>query len=84
MFNLGKSIRVGMARRDMKQCEMAETLGCSKQYISKLCTNKKSVSLEKAEQLAGFFGAKFSDFIKWGEDDDSNVPCVKSDELSVE
>lgn len=66
-MNIGRSIKVALAKRDMKQIDLAKSMGCSVAYISKICRSKES-GIGTIQKLADFFGMQVSEFIALGED----------------
>lgn len=67
-MNIGRSIRVAIAKNDLNQTRLAERMGVSRAYISKLCCSQH-VSMAAARRIADEFGMKLSDFIALGEND---------------
>lgn len=65
-MNIGKSTKVGQARRDISNTELAKLLGISKVSITTLRRNKNARS-DRIEELAEIFGVTASEFISWGE-----------------
>lgn len=68
MVNLKTCIKVAMAKRDIKNKELAASLGTSTAYASQLANGHKQVSLQGLSQLAGIFNMKVSEFIALGEE----------------
>lgn len=66
-MDIAKSIRVSLAASRKNQTWLAKELGVTKSYVSGLCSGAIGVSTDRLEQLAGVFGLKVSEFIKWGE-----------------
>jgi transcriptional regulator with XRE-family HTH domain len=67
-LNIGRSVKVAMAKRDMKQVDLAREMGCSVAYISKICRDAES-GIGTIQKLANFFGMQVSEFIALGEGD---------------
>ena len=65
-MNIGRSIRVALAQRDMRQSELAEHMGVSRQYVSRMCRSEH-VSMAAARRIASELGLKLSEFIALGE-----------------
>lgn len=66
-MNIGKSIKVALAQRNMKQNQLAEQLGKSARWIN-LLANSKNASTETISMLAAAFGMKASEFVALGEE----------------
>jgi plasmid maintenance system antidote protein VapI len=66
-MNVGKSIKVALAMRDMKQKELAEVMGVKPASVSQLAS-QTSCTGETLGKLAAAFGMAASEFIKLGED----------------
>lgn len=66
-MNIGKSIKVALAQRDMKQNQLAERLGKSARWIN-LLANSRGASTETISMLASAFGMKASEFVALGEE----------------
>lgn len=66
-MNIGKSIKVALAQRDMKQNQLADQLGKSARWIN-LLANSKGASTDTIEMLAKGFGMKASEFVALGEE----------------
>lgn len=66
-MNLGKSIRIGLANKNLTKRWLSERLEVSPGYVSDLCNEKQRPNLERVEQMAQLFGVKVSEFIAWGE-----------------
>lgn len=67
-MNIGRSIKVALAKRDMKPAQLANLMGCSAAYVSKICKSKES-GIGTIQKLSDFFGMRVSEFIALGEDD---------------
>lgn len=67
-MNIGRSIKVALAKRDMKQAELANLMGCSAAYVNKICKSKES-GIGTIQKLSDFFGMRVSEFIALGEDE---------------
>ncbi len=66
-MNLGKSIKVALAKAGMNQRQLADQMGLSHQFVTEL-TNKPSGSFANVKRLAKAFGMKPSEFIALGEE----------------
>jgi transcriptional regulator with XRE-family HTH domain len=66
-MNVGKSLKVALAVKGMRQTELANKLGLTRQWISRLA-NSNSASMETVCMLAGAIGMQVSEFIALGED----------------
>lgn len=66
-MNLGKSIKMALAKREMSQKDLAEKMGWSIVWTNTLA-NKKSARSETIEALATAFGMKTSEFVALGEE----------------
>lgn len=67
MFDLGKSLRTGLAQKNLNRSQFARIMLVSPQYISKLCKGKGEVSIQRLAWFADFFEVPLSTFILWGE-----------------
>lgn len=66
-MNVGKSVRVAMAKRDIKPAQLMEMMGCSRQYVGQLM-QAETVGTGTLNKLCDVFGMKASEFIALGED----------------
>jgi len=66
-MNVGKSVRVAMAKRDMKPADLCKLMGASRQYIGQLMNQEQS-GIGTVSKLAELFGMKVSEFLALGED----------------
>lgn len=66
-MNVGKSIKVALAKKDMNQQDLAEKLRVSKPYVSQLA-GKEHAGMGTVVLLADAFDMKVSEFIALGED----------------
>lgn len=66
-MNIGKSIKIALAMRDMKQNQLAEKLDKTPRWINQLA-NSGSASTATIEMLAGAFDMKASEFVALGEE----------------
>lgn len=66
-MNVGKSIKVAMAMRDMNPSLLAEKMGVSRQYVSNLI-HSKQIGIGTISKLSDVLNMKVSDFLALGED----------------
>lgn len=66
-MNIGRSINVALAKRDMKKVDLASSFGWSAAYVSKICKSPE-IGMGSVQKLADFFGMQVSEFIALGED----------------
>lgn len=66
-MNIGKSIKVALAKKDMNQQDLAEKMKVSKPYVSQLA-GREHAGMGTVVLLAGAFDMKVSDFVALGED----------------
>lgn len=66
-MNIGKSLKVALAQRDMKQNQLAAKLKKTPRWINDLANNE-TASSATIQMLAGAFDMKASDFVALGED----------------
>lgn len=66
-MNIGKSVRVAMAKRDIKPKELAERMSASRQYIGQLM-KAEAVGVGTLSKLCEVFGMKVSEFVALGEE----------------
>lgn len=65
-MNLSKSIKVLCAQREVMQKDLAQSLGITNPYLSKIMSENKT-STARLQQFADFFGVPVSEFLKAGE-----------------
>lgn len=66
-MDVGKSIRVALAKKGMSQKQLAEQLGMLPTSLSQLAA-QKSCTGSTLNKLAAAFGMKASEFVALGED----------------
>lgn len=66
-MNVGKSIKVGLARRGMRQMDLAKKLGVTPQALSQLI-KKSSCTSSTIDRIALALDMKSSEFLALGED----------------
>jgi DNA-binding Xre family transcriptional regulator len=66
-MDIGKSIRVALAQKNIRRSDLAGKLGCVRSNVTQMCTTGK-VRSETLKRLAEIFEMSVSDFIKLGED----------------
>ena len=64
---MAESVRVGLAKKHKSQKWLAGELGVSVQFVSFLCTGRKTPSVSMISVIAEVFEVSVSEFIKWGE-----------------
>jgi len=65
-MNIGRSIKVALAKNDMKKIDLAKAFDWSPQYVTKIC-NSTEIGIGSVQKLAHFFGMPVSEFIALGE-----------------
>ncbi len=65
-MDLGKSLRVAMAKKGIKNKDLAKELGVKPQQISNWLSG--SIGKSSVESLSGHFDLKISEFIALGEE----------------
>jgi len=55
-MQIGLALKEALYQKRMRQTELAEKLGCSKNYIHMVCSDKITVSRLKAAQIADAMG----------------------------
>lgn len=66
-MNVGKSLKMALAKRGMNQTQLAKQMNCTRVWVGRLA-NSQSASGPTIEQLANALDMKVSDFIALGED----------------
>ncbi len=66
-LNLGKSIKVALAKAGMSQRQLADQMKLSVRFITKLA-NSKTANLATVEKIAEALGMKASELIALGEE----------------
>lgn len=66
-MNVGKSIKVALAKKGMSQAELAKRMGLTHTWVSALA-NKPKASTATIEALAAQFDMRVSEFVMLGED----------------
>lgn len=66
-MNVGKSIKVAMAKRDMTPKMLAEKMGVTRQYVGNMM-GSQTVGVGTINKLCEVFGMKASEFVALGED----------------
>ena len=67
VMNLGKSIRIGCAIKEINKKELAQITGMAESTISLLANNHRFCSKSTLESLAKAFNMPVSEFIALGE-----------------
>lgn len=65
-MNIGRSINVALAKKDMKKSDLAREMGWSAQYVAKICKSE-DLGMGSIKNLSTFFGMQVSEFIALGE-----------------
>lgn len=66
-MNVGKSLRIALASKGMKQIELAEKMGISRQHVSNW-TRRQGINKKNLDALCQALDMKLSEFIALGED----------------
>lgn len=66
-MNVGKSIRVAMAMKNMRNSELAEKLGVTQSTVSVMCSRDTAAG-QTLKALAEIFEMKVSELLALGED----------------
>lgn len=66
-MNVGKSLKMALAKRDMNQIQLAEKMKCTQVWINRLA-NSESASMGTVTHLAEALDMKVSEFIALSED----------------
>lgn len=66
-MNVGKSLKMALAKRGMNQVQLAEKMKCSQVWINRLA-NSESASMATITQLAEALDMKVSEFLALSED----------------
>jgi DNA-binding Xre family transcriptional regulator len=66
-MNIGKSLKIALINRNMKNTTLAEKLGVSDAYVSAIACGTKSVSLTMLKNICDCLDYKTSEFIALGE-----------------
>lgn len=66
-MNVGKSLKIALAMRDLNQTQLAAQMKCTQVWVNRLA-NSRSASMATIESLAGSLDMKVSEFLALGED----------------
>lgn len=66
-MNIGRSINVALAKKDMKKADLAREMDWSANYVTKICKSPE-IGMGSVKKLSEFFGMNVSEFIALGED----------------
>lgn len=66
-MHIGKSIKFALIKKGISQQDLANRIGCTHTWISRLA-NRKRASVPTIEQLATALEMQVSQFIAYGED----------------
>lgn len=65
--HIGRSIKIALAKREVKSKELAEGVGVTEQLVTKwICTGR--VSCKNLFKIVGFFEMEMSEFFSLSED----------------
>lgn len=67
-MDIKKSIRVGLAIRNMDQLDLALATGIHRSNISRMINGKMAITHERLESIAVALKMKVSEFVALGED----------------
>lgn len=67
-MNVGRSIKVALAKRGMRQHELAGKMGITASSMSQLA-NQEHCMTSTLQRLADIFGMPVSEFVQLGEED---------------
>lgn len=65
-MHIGKSTKIGQAKTNMNNVELAKALGVNRYRVSGIRSNR-TARQDVIERLAEIFGVSVSEFISWGE-----------------
>ena len=63
-----RSIRVALAKKNVKSRWLADKMNVKPQYITNLCNGRSELGINGIIQMSDIFGVKVSEFIAWGEE----------------
>jgi transcriptional regulator with XRE-family HTH domain len=66
-MNLGKSVKIALAMKGMKQMELAKMIGYSPRRLSRIC-NQDQFGMGNAQLIAEALDMKVSELVALGED----------------
>lgn len=66
-MDIGKSIRLALAHKNMSKTVLAQKMGCKLPSVSQLCA-RSCIKSETIQKLANVFEMKVSEFVALGED----------------
>lgn len=66
-MNVGKSLKMALAKRGINQTQMAARLNCTVVWVNRIA-NSRSVSMSTVEGLCEALEMKVSEFLALGED----------------
>ena len=66
-MNVGKSLKMALAKRDMNQTQLAAKLKCTAVWVNRIA-NSRSVSMTTVESLCAALDMKVSEFVALGEE----------------
>ena len=68
-MNIGKSLKIALTLKDIKNKELAAKMGVSSAYVSGIATGVKTPSLAYLSNLSSVLGYSVSEFIALGEEE---------------
>jgi len=66
-MNIAQSVRVGLAINNKSKSWLAAQLRISKNFISQVCKENRTLTQERIKEVSEIFGVKVSVFVSWGE-----------------
>ncbi len=66
-MNIKRSLKIALAKQDMTQKALADSLGYTRQRLNGI-QKQKNIRPETLKSIADIFGLKVSEFIALGED----------------
>ncbi len=66
-MDISASIRMGLAKNNMQQDELASIIKRRRETVSSWCNGHSKPSSDVQASIADAFGVSVSEFIKWGE-----------------
>ena len=68
-MNIGKAIKVALAKKEMRLKHLATSLGVSSAYLSAITNNQKQPTFRVLISISLVLGMKLSELIALGEDE---------------
>jgi len=66
-MDIAASIRMGLAKKNMQQVELADALGVRRETVSSWCNSHSHPSVVMQPKIATVFSVSVSQLIEWGE-----------------